>query len=463
MKRQLILGMVLVLLVLIAVGTYFFVDQYTKRKAEKAAEEAAALQLGGFNSNAVTKLDLHTPTLDYVVELDDSGQWVVTNEDVRINSSYISTLCTQGSLIFADQDLGTADDAALESYGLKEPISITYYTDDDTTKLYIGNQSPTKEYFYMMKEGSDHVFLADANVAGYLYVTDSQLRYRYVMHDQESDICQVSLEYNGELRYDLNNNSGEWEMTAPYQVPLAVNNANLNSLFVELLHLEADDFGAPDDTVKTEGGYKFRFTQENGDVTTLLVEDYDTMTTSMVKCLREETGEVFIFDSSYLNFLQSNAGNFLLDTLCAPDINEVTELTFRYEGSFNDKTVSIDDTFVWDTAENSYQRNDTSFSSSEAITAFQSFFSAATSLSYDSMDDTGSLPDDAEPSLTLIYHYQDGSSHEVTLYQKDSKTYWACIDDTFTYAIVRQRELSGEGRMLEMYTKLLEAIDSAEA
>lgn len=463
MKRQLILGLILLLLVLGAVAAYFLVDLIADKKEEKAAEEAAALQLGDFNSNDVTKLELHTPELDYIVEADDAGVWMVTNEDVRINSYYISTLCTQGSILSADKDLGTVDDATLESYGLSDPISITYYTTDGTVKLSIGKQSPTKEYFYMMKEGSDHVYLVNADTAGYLYVTESQLRYRYAMLDQKSEICQVSLTHCGELLYDLNNSSGDWEMTAPHNTPLRINNANLSALFVDLLELEADDFGDASEEIAAEDGYVFQFTQENGDVTTLIFEEYDPMTVSMVNCLRKETGDVMVFDSSYITFLQSTAENFLLNALCSPDVNEVDELSIQYEGSFNDQTMSMDDTFTWDSEEGTYSRNGSAFSSPEAVTAFQDFFTAATSLSFESIDVDGKLPADAEPSFTLTYHYTDGSSQEITLYRHDDKTYWACIDGVFTYALVRQRELSGDGRILEKYTELLEKIASSAA
>ena len=63
MKRQLIIGLILVLLIGVCFGAYFGVDYYQTQKEEKAAEEAAALQLSSFDSDAVTKLVIHTPEL----------------------------------------------------------------------------------------------------------------------------------------------------------------------------------------------------------------------------------------------------------------------------------------------------------------------------------------------------------------------------------------------------------------
>ena len=75
MKRQLIIGLILVLLIGVCFGAYFGVDYYQTQKEEKAAEEAAALQLSSFDSDAVTKLVIHTPELDYTIDKDDNSQW----------------------------------------------------------------------------------------------------------------------------------------------------------------------------------------------------------------------------------------------------------------------------------------------------------------------------------------------------------------------------------------------------
>ena len=44
-----------------------------------------------------------------------------------------------------------------------------------------------------MQDDDDHVYLADVNTAGYLYVTKTQMRYRYLMDDKSSDILKLTL------------------------------------------------------------------------------------------------------------------------------------------------------------------------------------------------------------------------------------------------------------------------------
>ena len=60
MKRQLILGLILVLLAGAAFGTYFFVDYYQAQKEAAEIEKAKALQLSDLNSDDIQTITIHT-------------------------------------------------------------------------------------------------------------------------------------------------------------------------------------------------------------------------------------------------------------------------------------------------------------------------------------------------------------------------------------------------------------------
>lgn len=61
MKRQIILILTLVLLIVLTGGTYFAVDHYQKQKNEKAAEEAKALSLFQYDADSINAITLETP------------------------------------------------------------------------------------------------------------------------------------------------------------------------------------------------------------------------------------------------------------------------------------------------------------------------------------------------------------------------------------------------------------------
>ena len=473
MKRQLILGLVLAVLILISVGAFFFVDSYKTQKEKEEAKQAAALQLCSFSADDVNKLDLHTPDFDYTIEKNDSNSWEVTSgETLHINTYYVDALCTYGCSLTAAEDIGTADDTALNNYGLSDPVTITYYLSDNTQKtLYIGSQTPTKENFYVMHDDDDHVYLVNANIAGYLYITQSQLRYRYIMEDKESEIIDYYLEKDGAVIYHMQKEDNQWSLTQPIDTPLQLDLSSISNLSTTLLELEADDFGdsgITEDAYASYGfdnpAYQFRFTQENGNTTTLLFAEYDPMTTSYVDCLCKETGQILVFESTYISFLQDKLENYLTNTICKVTIDNASEVDFQYQGSFNDKTVDVQAHMTLDTENQNYSFNNITIdANSTLLEPFTNFYNSLMNLSYESVETISEIPNINDAVLRLTYTLQDGSVQTIQLVPRDDKTYWAFLNGRFTYAVVRQRELSGDGKILECYTALSTAASQADA
>lgn len=475
MKRQLILGLILVLLVGISFGAYFFVDRYQTQKEQKALEEAKALQLSSLDEDSVTTLTIHTTDADYVLTRDGTNSWMLDEdgETMNINNSYVTSVCSYGCNLTASKDLGVIDDTEKETYGLADPITLTFQTDSSSLTLYVGKATSTNEYYYVMREGDDHAYLIEATTGLYLSVNETQLRYRYVIEDSTSDFNLLTLQRDGSIIYNIEKTDGDWEMTIPYNIPISLDNSKLSTLFINLQNLEIEDFGEKDvqESEYAEYGlddpaYQLQLQQDDGTVTTLLFEEYDPLVSSYVNCLHVETDEILVFDSANLSFLQSDADEYLLDTVYSPTIDTVQSLSIDYTGSYNDTTLDIHTEFTIDSANGTYACDGTDFSdmSSEVKEAFQNLYSKATGLTYESIDTTDTGPSaDAEPALQLQYTLTDGTVHTVTLYAKDDTTYWACLDDAFTYTTVRQRTLSGNGKLLERYTEFMELFQEASS
>lgn len=478
MKRQLIIGLVLVLLIGVCFGTYFGIDHYQTQKEKKAAEEAAALQLSSFTSDDVTKLVLHTPELDYTIDKDDDSKWqVAEGSTLHINTYYIDALCTYGCGVTATKDLGAAGEKQLETYGLSDPVSIAYYTDDadkPVKTLYVGKQNPTNTSFYMMQDDDDHVYLVDSDTAGYLYVTKTQLRYRYLLDDLSSSFTALTLKRGDETVYtfqDMDGNS-DWQLTEPLSTPIGADNSKLSNLFNNITELEADDFGDSDVTADKyasygfdKPAYTFQLTQANGDTTTLLVKEFDPSVSSYVDCLRVESNEILKMDSNYLSFLEDNASDYMLSTVYKVNLTDISAFTVQYHGSFNDTTLDIDRSFTADSDSETYSCDGKQITSAdtELLESFQTFYTALSNLSYESLDTAADVPTDTDPALHLTYTMKDGSTHTMDLVKKDDTTYWAFIDGTFTHAVVRQRALSGEDKVLVAYTAMEKLLDAAAA
>ncbi len=451
MKKQLILAIVLVAMIVIAVGTYFIVAGIQNNKTEKELEEAAALQLCTFTSNDVNKIDIHTPEMDYTVAYDSTYEtWVVTDGDeINVNTNYIDTLCSEASELTASENLGPQDDATLEKYELDDPIVLTYHTNGDNVTLYIGTMTPTEEYFYVMTADSDDVFLVDANVAGYLYVTKTQMRYRYLINDTSSEYVHFYLERNGTVIYDFVRDDGmaTWEMTGPVDFPIGLDYSMIEMLETNVNSIEVDDYGEeylPEEQYAEYGfdnpGIILEAEQENGDILTLWFADYDPLVTSYVPTLNAQTGEVYYFDSSYITFLQRDTSEFLVKSLCNVGTNSLEAMTISYNGSFNDKTLNFETSFEFVPDESIYICDGYDFSDdSDAVNTFNDFYAQLSTLSYNEIIVDADIPDieDVEPTLYVDYILTD-EEHTLALYPYEDNSYWVFIDEKYSFANVRQ-------------------------
>lgn len=461
MKRQVVLVLVLVAMVLIGFGAYFLADSYQNRQDAESSAQAAALVMTDFSSGDVTRVEIHAPDLDYVIDLDDeTGTWTVTEGEYSyINTYYINTLCSYGASLTAEQILENPS-SDLGEYGLSDPIIITYETDDAAYTIRVGNQTGTGEYFYMTVEGRDEIFLVDSDTAGYLAVNETQLRNRYVVDDSTASFTRLRLSNGEDIIYDLEWADDAWNMRVPADVPIEVDGAAVSSLTISLQQLEIDAFGDQGVTSLANPGYTYYFEQENGNTVTLIFEEYDPLTTSYIHCLHEETGEEYIFDSSYLSFLQNSADDYLVTTLYAPTMNTVQSLEISYDGSFNDTAMHIDTTFSIDYENSTYACDGVDFSDSRnTVSAWNDLYDRVTGIAYETFQPDAEDPgyDAADVTMTLTYTLTDDSVHTLELVPYEENLYWAYIDGAFSFASVRQRTLSGNDMFLERYTDFQEA------
>ncbi len=474
MKRQLILGLVLVLLILIAVGTYFGISAYQTNQAEKEAEEAAEMQLCTFGSDDVESIDIHTPEFDYKVAWDSTyGTWYVTEgEKTNINTYYITALCTYGSGLTASDTIGEVDAATLAKYELADPISITYHILDGSEEtIYIGTQSSTGEYFYMMKEDSDEVYLVDANTAGYLYVTESQIRYRYIVEDMSAQYTHLYLESHGNVVCDFQRDEDNlWEMVAP-DIPLTVDNSMISALEYNIEILEVDEFGDEGITEDQYAEYGFDdpayilyAEQENGDTYTFLFTDYDPLNTEYVSCLHVETGEQYYFLSSYITFLQYDTDYYMTSYIYKPTFSELSAMEVSYAGTYNDKTLDFDISFEFgDEDESLYICDGVDFTeNSRAVSAFEELFEQVSKLKYSDFQSDMEVPDISgkDPGLSIRYTDLDGVDKTLDFYLMEDNTYWIFIDGKFGYASIRQRQLSNSDKVLDAYVAFADALEN---
>ncbi len=459
MKRQIIIILSLVVLVAITFGAYLFVRSSNERKQQKEADEAAALQLVDFNSSDITGIELKTPDGDYAATLDDSGSWEMTEDtDFNINIYYLNSIAGSLCNLSAAENIGEATEDIKKQYELDDPYVVTLSTADETRTIYTGKLTATSEYYYVMTDSSDDIFLVDADYGDYLCPNKNSLKSIYVQTNQSDPITHINLVRNGETIYDLQlQDDSTWLMTDPIESDY-VNVANITSLQTDILQLIIDKFGEEDVTeadYATYGfddpAYTFTFDQEDGSTTTIYALDYDVNSTNFVECLQKETGQIFYCAANYISLLQANTEDYLSDTVCDIDVADVTALSLQMDGE--EMEMEIDE------ANGQYSINDIDIDElgSDAISALELFYESITSLTSDTLYITEVIPKTAA-EVAVTYTLTDGSTETLELIPKDDNTYYAIRNGEYTGFLVNKSQFTTRTGVLEMYNRLKKAI-----
>ncbi len=459
MKRQIIIILSLVILVGMTLGAYFFVRNSNEKKQQEAAEEAAALQLVQFNSNDINKIELQTPDGTFSAVLNESGIWELEQEvDFKINPYFLNSVAGSLCNLTASENIGPATEDIKKQYELDDSYVVTLSTDSSSRTLYTGKLTATEEYYYVMTDASDNIFLVEADYGDYLCPNRNSLKNIYVQTNQSSPIDRMTLTHDGEVLYDLQKKEDDtWKMLSPIESDF-IDLVNISNLQTDILEWIIDKFGEENITEEQYAkygfdhpAYIFYFSQEDGTETTIYAKDYDANSTEFVECLQKETGQIFYCAANYISLLQSTTADFLSDNIYNVAITEVSAVDIQMEGE--ELSMKID-------AENEqYTVNniDVDALGSDAVSALTLFYQSISDITADTFYPMEEKPE-GEPAVSITYTLTDGSKEVITLLKKDDQTYYALRNDEYSGLLVERSQFTTRTGILEMYNRLKKAI-----
>lgn len=462
MKKQLILILTLILLVGITAGVLLLVSNIeTKQEEEKARTEQEKI-LMSLNSNDINKIEIKTTENTYSAYLNDNGKWELENKlDFEINTYYLNSLATQLSTLTAEDIICPLSEANLADYGLSNPVDvITLYTNDTTNIINVGNLSATGDFYYVTIDGRDNVYGVSVDYADYLCANKNSLKSIYILRNSDSEIDSVSLEAHGELVYDLQMNSENiWEIKEPAALADRVNTANVNGLLTTIRQMIVDKFGdekVTEDKYKDYGfdkpDYIFKFTQRNGETTTLLAQDYDVDGNSFVTLICKETGQIFYMQSNYTAFLQDAADTFVTKTAYTCSDADIDKVNIEWKDR-SDAEITIDE-------ENSkYTLNDKSLEG-DAAEALNNFYNKLSALQYDNLVLKCPIDEKKEsPEITITYVKKDGTKNVFEFYKVDDENYAVFMDGEYDNFTVIKKNFTAREGIYDFYDRLLDAAE----
>ncbi len=462
-KKMQRLVIILAVVLLFAVGGYLITDGVMKKKEQAEADEQASMHLFSFDPLTISKVTMDTKEGSFVMDFIDST-WQITETDypydLTLNTAYISTVCSYMSELTAVTKFDSSPEK-LADYGLADPAVLVCSTGNTEYTLHLGNATPTQEYFYAMVPGNDTVYGISFDQGSILCGDIAKLKSPYMLNYYDADICEIILERENEVVFDLEKKNDLWAMNAPLK-DANISSATVNSLLTSLVRLEIDTFVG----TKAEGisPAQYDLDKPYATLTVKSLEGKETIIDfaphdvhdGVVYILYRNEQEVATMLQSSTNFINAelselmNKEIMLMDYYQAASVDAVVDdISFRME---MDEENSI----------RKFDGMDVTALGAEGITTFRALYDTMSNLAFEELVLDADVDVTAEPTIRFRYTMQDGSEHELSLIPADDSTYWALVNGEYTGMTVRRRSLSGNTGVLTFHERMMDLIAESE-
>lgn len=458
MKR--IITVIVVLVVLCAGSlTAFFIAKNKQDNIKKKNDETTAdYALFSFDTEAVNKVTFEIDGQTYTTELTDSKWRFTDNDEFEARHYYVQNVCTYMSVLTAEKDYGKADEADLATYGLDDPVVITASDGTNEYVLYVGDQSPTGDYYYVMTADKDKIYAINSLNGGVLQTNRDMLKNANFLPYDTNEVNRIKLVKDGETVYDLTQDTktGSWTLS-DISDTLTVNSTAASTMLTIMVRLEAQEFF--EENLQDYSVYGF----DNPDATmTIETSDGKTHTTLFsyngmenpvnVYALNEETGQVVTYLAYDADFIEDTPAEFIVKRLCTIGSYNITGFDFTLGEEKSTFTVDMNNSLV------ECDNSSISALGEEGMAAFENFYNSFSFIEFSQLDTSASAPDTSELVMSINFHENDGNTTLVEYFKKDDDFCYAFINGEYTETLVSMEDITGIRSVSEFYTGLKELI-----
>ncbi|MDE5584168.1 MAG: DUF4340 domain-containing protein [Ruminococcus sp.] len=455
MKRVIIATIALLVVAGASFGAFFAVKNKSDKETQQKNIQTADKVLFDFDSDSVTEVVFNCADGEYKVIKDDDGKWSLDNKEFAIDQTYMQALCTFASELTAEDSFGEADSSKKTMYGLDSPETITFYDGTDEYKIYVGNITPTNDYYYVMAEGKNNIYTVDSINGSVFKTSRLMMKAKDLIPYGDTEIQQITLEKDGKTVYDLkfDSETSMWSLPSEYS-KLPFDQTAVTAMITSLTRLEAEQL--LDEYLEDLSKYGFdkpaaQLTVKGKDGTErkLIISSKKANNNTYTYVLDTSSNQVQTYYVSDLSFMNYTPLRFMPDSVTTAGIYSVTDFKLDFEdihSSFNlnmtDRKLKIDG-------------NDVDIENAENSTTFQYFYNAMSVLVITDID-IKAKPDNSEPLLTVEYDLSDGTHTKVQFVEADDIKCYVFIDDEYTGAMIDTAVLTGKNSVRSFYRNLCE-------
>lgn len=456
MKKVIISVVALLIVAGGSFGAFLAVKNKSDKETKQQASELADNVLFSFDDESIKEINFECPDGQYKAVVNDDGDWKLESGEFALDQTYIDALLTLVSDFTAETNYGEADSSKKSMYGLENPSeTITLSDGTKNYKIYVGNISPTNDYYYIMVDGKDKVYTVDSVHGSVLKASRLMIKSKELIPYKNNEIKQITVKKDGKTVYDLtfDTESSTWSLPKEYS-NLPFDQTAVTSMLTTVTRLEAqqlleenlDDFSkygfdkpVAEVTVKGIDG-----TEQN-----ILVSGKTDENKTYSYALIEDTNQVQMYYFSDLDFVDNKPIDFLPDSTTVATMYDVT--------GFDLTSGDINDSFTMDIANNILKVNgkEADIKNSENSTAFQNFYNALSILIFTETDVDAS-PDNSEPLLSAVFHVNDGTDIKIDLVDAGNDKCYVFKDDVYTGGLIDMSRITGKTSVRSFYDTFFE-------
>jgi hypothetical protein len=231
MKRSTVI--LIAVLVVLAVAAYFALQ----KQGETSSAGLPGERLIAYDSAAVDKLTIHTPTANVVLER-STGKWMVTSPfTYPADGGLVVQAVSKGNAIFS-RGIVSTNPQKQQLFQVDSSGTLVTIYEKGTLKaaFHVGKPGPSYTETYVRKEGSDDVHLADGLFTYYFNRQPKEWRDKTIFKTERMTVRDVVMHY-GDTTTVLAMRDTVWRVDTTRAAENAV-----QSYLAAVTNLQADDF-----------------------------------------------------------------------------------------------------------------------------------------------------------------------------------------------------------------------------
>lgn len=455
MKKVIIAMIALLVVAGGSFGAFLAVKNKSDNETKKQVSELADNVLFSFDSDSITEINFDCPDGHYKA-IHEDDKWKLDDDEFTIDQTYITALLTLISDFTAETNFGEADSSKKTMYGLENPSETITLTDGTNNyKIYVGNITPTNDYYYIMVEGKDKVYTVDSVQGSVLKTSRMMLKAKNLIPYDNGEIQQITVKKDGKTIYDLNFDSetSTWALSDEYS-NLPFDQTAVTSMLTSLTRLEAQQLLEEN----LEDLSKYGFDKPSAEVTvkgldgtekSFLISGKQDENRTYTYLLQKDSNQVQTYYISDLNFANYTPVHFLPDSFTIAGMYDVTGFEFTYG--------EIQDSFKMNMTDRTLEVNgkEIDIQKSETSTTFQNFYNSLSVLIFKDTD-IDATPDNSEPLITVVYHVNDGKDLKVDFVDAGDNQCYVFKNDVYTGGLIDISRINGKNSVRSFYDAFCE-------